>query len=143
MVNRFLRLRRDADFGRQLIDQRLAVGQVRQFKLEIGLGDQLVEVRPAEQRALQHVDLDQCCWYPTARPRSNGVSTASASTYMRALLSYWFGIANTAAQPIGAHQPREQDRLPPVVPGCGELPLDEEPQDRSWACVLRSGRIAR
>ena len=34
-----------------------------------------------------------------ARPRSNGVSTASASTYMRALDSYWFGIVNTAAQP--------------------------------------------
>ena len=35
----------------------------------------------------------------TASPRSSGVSTASASTYMRALLSYWFGIANTPAQP--------------------------------------------
>ena len=32
-------------------------------------------------------------------PRSSGVRMASASTYMRALASYWFGMANTAAQP--------------------------------------------
>ena len=50
-------LRRHLDVGRQALQQTLAVGRAGDAEVEIGLRDQLLEVGPAEQGALQHFKL--------------------------------------------------------------------------------------